>query len=247
MRKLDILKIIGCVILLSFFASSVSAQTIYDNPCNVGSTTDWPIDGTCYTANLDNTFSALYDPGSCNSGANDDGYISFTGDGSDITIFYNPGGTRDAVIHLFSAVAACTVTEIACADDFGNNGNETIVLSPSVLGTVYFVRIQRYNSNNNMTGCLSLTSSAPPAPPANDEPCAATPLTVGASCSFGTYTNEDATATAGVPAPGCSDYQGGDVWFTAVVPASGHLIFDSDDNGVVTDGGMAIYAGACGA
>ena len=42
--------------------------------------------------------------------------------------------------------------------------------------------------------------------PANDDPCAATALTVGAACSFSTFTNATATATAGVPAPGCASY-----------------------------------------
>ena len=85
-----------------------------------------------------------------------------------------------------------------------------------------------------------LKASVPP--PSNDDPCNATPLTVGTACNYTQYTNSQATATAGVPAPGCANYQGGDVWFTAVVPASGSLIIDSDV-GVILDGGMAIYSG----
>lgn len=77
-----------------------------------------------------------------------------------------------------------------------------------------------------------------------DDPCSASALTVNTSCSFSTFTTSGATATAGVPAPGCANYSGSDVWFTATVPPSGHLIFDSN-TGVITDGGMAIYAGSC--
>ena len=84
------------------------------------------------------------------------------------------------------------------------------------------------------------------AQPPNDDPCSATPLTVGATCSFTQYTNVNATATVGVTAPGCANYQGADVWFSAVVPASGSIIFDSN-TGVMTDGGMAVYSGACNA
>lgn len=79
-----------------------------------------------------------------------------------------------------------------------------------------------------------------------DDCACATALTVGASCSFTTYSNATATASSGETAPGCGNYLGGDVWFTVTVPASGHLIFDSDE-GVITDGGMAIYSGSCGA
>ena len=81
--------------------------------------------------------------------------------------------------------------------------------------------------------------------PSNDDPCNATPLTIGTVCTYTQYTNANATASVGVPAPGCSVYSGGDVWFQVTVPASGSLIFDTDI-GVITDGGMALYTGTCG-
>ena len=84
------------------------------------------------------------------------------------------------------------------------------------------------------------------AQPANDNPCNAIALPVSATCSFTQYTNVNATATPGVPAPGCANYQGADVWFSAVVPASGTIHFDTDIGGI-TDGGMAVYSGACSA
>src|SRR5689334_8464090 len=56
-------------------------------------------------------------------------------------------------------------------------------------------------------------------------------------------TNMGATNTAGVPAPGCASYTGGDVWFTAVVPASGNITFDTQQ-GYNTNSGMAVYSGA---
>ncbi|OFY09615.1 MAG: hypothetical protein A2W93_07165 [Bacteroidetes bacterium GWF2_43_63] len=81
--------------------------------------------------------------------------------------------------------------------------------------------------------------------PANDDCTNATIITPGSSCAFNTYTNLGATASAGAPAPGCSSYVGGDVWFQTTVPSSGHLTFDSNTGGI-TDGGMAIYSGTCG-
>ena len=82
------------------------------------------------------------------------------------------------------------------------------------------------------------------AQPANDDPCNATPLTVGTSCTFISATNVAATNSAGVPAPGCASYSGQDVWFSVFVPASGILNIDSNVGGI-TDGGMAAYSGAC--
>lgn len=84
--------------------------------------------------------------------------------------------------------------------------------------------------------------------PANDDPTGATSLTIGASCSYTTYTNASATATTcgTIPSPGCASYVDDDVWFSVVVPAGGALTFDSQTGGI-TDGGMAVYSGtACG-
>ncbi len=81
--------------------------------------------------------------------------------------------------------------------------------------------------------------------PFNDDCATAIPITASSSCSYATYTNVGATASAGAPAPGCANYVDDDVWFSVLVPACGHLIFDTDDGGI-TDGGMAIYSGTCG-
>jgi len=76
---------------------------------------------------------------------------------------------------------------------------------------------------------LLLTGSVLFAQPANDNPCGATVLTVGApaaTCSPASGANVSwtgATATAGVPAPGCASYLTGDVWYVFVAPASGDV------------------------
>lgn len=92
---------------------------------------------------------------------------------------------------------------------------------------------------------LLLTAFYSYAQPANDNPCTATPLTVGTSCVYMATTNVGATNTAGVTAPGCASYTGEDVWYSVVVPAGGVLNIDSNTGGI-TDGGMAAYSGACG-
>lgn len=65
------------------------------------------------------------------------------------------------------------------------------------------------------------------AQPSNDEPCNTITLTPASSCTFTQYNNTGATASANVPVPGCASYQGADVWFKVVVPASGAIIVDT--------------------
>ena len=69
-------------------------------------------------------------------------------------------------------------------------------------------------------------------------------ITVGTACNYSTYTNATATNSTTTPLPACGNFSTAseDVWFTAPVPASGHLIIDT--NRRITDGAMAIYTEA---
>lgn len=62
------------------------------------------------------------------------------------------------------------------------------------------------------------------AQPTNDNPCGATTLTPGTGCTYVSGNLNGATATPGIPAPGCALYAGADVWYSFVVPASGRVI-----------------------
>lgn len=131
----------------------------------------------------------------------------------------------------------------------GTNLGLVLTYNPGVLlsSTTYYWRILATNASGDAVGCI-IWSFTTGAAPANDDPCSATALTVAASCSYTTYSNTCATATTAgsPPAPGCASYGGGDVWFSVVVPATGSLTIDSQ-TGVMTDAGMAIYSGTCGA
>ncbi len=96
-----------------------------------------------------------------------------------------------------------------------------------------------------LVSILFLLSNKSFAQPSNDEPCNAIFIAPTNTCTYATFTNAAATATAGVPTPTCSNYAGGDVWFKTVVPCTGTVKMDSQ-TGVVTDGGAAFYSGTCG-
>ena len=82
----------------------------------------------------------------------------------------------------------------------------------------------------------------PPPPPTNNGPCSAYTLTVDTVCVTETHTTFGAT-DSGIPAASCgSNYSGGDVWFEAIVPASGFFAVESFA-GSMLDGGIAIYTG----
>lgn len=101
-------------------------------------------------------------------------------------------------------------------------------------------------SNEDTTDLLGPVPFATlPPPPANDECETAQVLAVGGPliCIPTTGTNEGAT-DSGVP-HGCASYQGGDVWYSFVAPASGDAIIETMGNGGIADGGLALYSGSC--
>lgn len=110
-------------------------------------------------------------------------------------------------------------------------------LNPS---TTYYYRILATN------GCNSPYSSGSTSTTLTNDNCnTAIPLSISSTCSYTYYTNNGATASSGVPAPGCASYSGGDVWFSVVVPANGIIEIDTDD-AIMLDSGMEIYSGTCG-
>ena len=119
--------------------------------------------------------------------------------------------------------------------------------------TQYYYFIYAYNNTTCSGGPIyylssPLTGTGTTLAAFNDDCSTAIPLTVGINCIMSAFSNASATAssTTGTPAPGCGSYLGGDVWFSAVVPANGILILDSQV-GTMTDSGMALYSGSCGA
>lgn len=89
--------------------------------------------------------------------------------------------------------------------------------------------------------CLGLLGFSQPI---NDNPCNSIPLALNVSCNQTTGDNNGATASTGVPAPGCGNYAGGDVWFSVVCPASGAFTVTTYGT-ALNDCAMAVYSGNC--
>ncbi|HCA83272.1 MAG TPA: hypothetical protein DEP18_05755 [Flavobacteriales bacterium] len=151
------------------------------------------------------------------------------------------GVITDGGMALYTGTPCGTLSLVSCNDN--GTGMPTITATNLTPSSTVYVRFWEDGNNNNGTFGICVIQ-----PPANDEPSTAISLTPGATCSFSTFTNLNATtSTCGtIPAPGCGGYSGGDVWFSFVVPPSGYVTI-SAQAGVITDGAMAIYSGSpCG-
>ncbi|CCG52403.1 Protein of unknown function precursor; putative adhesin [Flavobacterium indicum GPTSA100-9 = DSM 17447] len=103
-------------------------------------------------------------------------------------------------------------------------------------------------SSTNANGCESArTQIVVNVIVANNECSNAINLTVGASSfnDFPVNVNLTTATNSGTPTPTCGNFQGGDVWYTATIPASGNIVIETNGAGNY-DTGLEIYSGTCG-
>ena len=229
-------------ILFTFLSNSQS-----DN-CDNSSANELVVGSSCSfttfnnTSNTDNSWD--YNGAACGENPRHDAWAWFEATSNSTTITYNPTENGNVTLTLFEGACSFTMSPVACANDNGspNATNEETITYPTVIGTIYHLRIQRIGGNNSINGEICVYNA--PTPPINDDCANATALNVNSTCVFTQFTNENAT-DSGVTDPGCANYAGGDVWFSVVVPAGGAIEIDTD-TGVITDSGMALYSGTCG-
>lgn len=145
---------------------------------------------------------------------------------------------------------AVTLSQVACNDNFGASNMPAVTVAGTP-GVTYYIRMWNKTSAFGTASICAVQNVPPP----NDNPCGALALTVSTGCyysqpysnSFASTTGTTAPGVVSIPAPSCGAPTNNDVWFTAVVPASGQLVLDMDDM-QMTDAAYAVYTatGSCG-
>ncbi len=186
-------------------------------------------------------------PAACGGVPDDDLWFIFQASQTSHTVYVTPSSTYDAVVEVYSGSCG-GLTNINCTNSAGTGLPETVTLTGLTVGNYYYVRVFDAAAGIENTDEIRIRVDAPlPGAPANDDPCCAQTLTVNSgTCIYTTGENTGATEIAGIPAPGCGGYSGGDIWYKITVPASGQVVFDMNGAGGPTDMAMAIYtAGDC--
>lgn len=223
------------------------AQPANDNPCSATALT---VNTTCsysgYTNAAATGSAGVPAPGCASYSGGDVWFTVVVPANGQVTVDMNSGVMTDSGLAFYTGTCG-SLTLLSCDDDSSPNGLMSMLTATGLTpGSTLFIRVWEYGNNNN--GTFSICASSPASGGGgggNDDPCGATSLPVGATCSYTAGTTVGSTNTAGVPAPGCASYSGPDVWFSFVVPASGSVQVDSN-SGTTTDSGMALYTGACG-
>lgn len=219
------------------------AQPANDNPCSATSLT---VGSSCsystYTNAAATASAGVPAPGCASYSGGDVWFTAVVPANGVLIVDMNTGVILDSGLAFYTGTCG-SLTLLECDDDDSANGNMSSITRTGLTpGATIFIRVWEYGNDGN--GTFSICVSSPP-PTTNDEPCTAIALPVNTSCSYTTASNYGATNSVGPPAPGCASYSGEDVWFTAVVPATGTIMVNTN-SGTMTDSGMAFYTGTCG-
>ncbi|OIQ29006.1 MAG: hypothetical protein BM564_07260 [Bacteroidetes bacterium MedPE-SWsnd-G2] len=144
-----------------------------------------------------------------------------------------------------------TATDLTVSNDqdattYAVTSLSTVQFGPYANGTDVVVTISDDNDVNCVQDSEALSQVA--CPPANNDCINAIALTNGLTFDENPLIATNLGATdSGETAPGCAFYQGGDVWYSAIIPADGYLNFEvNTDDSSITDSGGAVYTGSCG-
>ncbi len=134
----------------------------------------------------------------------------------------------------------------------GTVSGNTVAFTGVDENTTYYWKVTPINQGTEADGCVewSFTTGAYPAAPANDTCAGAVALTVDPdTCANPTVADNSFATDSGEAAPSCAHYNGGDLWFTVTVPASGSVTIEASEvsGSALSDTGMAVYSGSCGA
>ncbi len=175
-------------------------------------------------------------PSCDNVGTNLDLWYSFTAPSSGRVKVITGGAQGDEI--EAAIYDSCGGSELNCQN---NSAEKTF--TGLTAGNTYILQVW-HDSFNAGDFTIVLEEFTPPA---NDDCANAIALTVNNTCTPITATNVGAT-DSGVGTPGCSYYNGGDVWFSVVVPSDGAVTIETSSvsGSSVSDTGMAVYEGSCG-
>ncbi len=159
------------------------------------------------------------------------------------------GALRIETDNLASSVAHSIViyegecgdfTEVLCVQ----LDHEKTIYNPLLVGQILYIRMFSYSNPNGSPFELCVWE---PVIPENDNCESAAEIVMSENCIPKIFNSQATTQPVDVaPDPSCGAYQGGDVWFKTVVPASGDLRVETDNLWSSTPLSIVVYSGACG-
>ncbi len=153
---------------------------------------------------------------------------------------------------IYIVAAGSPAPDGATTPTVDDHGSTSYTWSDGMASTAYDWYVRGDCGGGDISAWVGASFTTLTPAPSNDDCANAVALTVGDATSWIVGTNVGATDSNNnpdpIPAPGCASYLGGDVWYSATVPASGYMVMSTQtvSGSPLTDGGMAYYTGTCG-
>lgn len=230
----------------------VSSLIAGDTPCTASNLPVSPT-GSCNFGAVSNvgatTTPGIPAPG-CGTYVGGDVWLTVTVPASgNIIIDGDPATLLNIAMAAYTAPSCAgpfTLVECDNHDSGNDSGMPLLALTGQTLGSTLYIMM--WDNGNNQFGDYLLCATDNTAP-ANDEPCNATVLPVGASCTFTSSNLNYATNSSDystIPLNTCGDGTGHeqDIWFTATIPPIGTIEFNTDNiAGSFSNSMLEIYTG----
>ena len=110
MKRLTFFSCLIVNVFLVFSFSVIQAQVLTDNPCSLPAGSEFTPGAPCINVSTSG-LTPLFNPGTCNSGAYNDGWAWFTGTGSPATITYS-NTTGDPILLDASTMIALDAVSV---------------------------------------------------------------------------------------------------------------------------------------
>jgi hypothetical protein len=130
----------------------------------------------------------------------------------------------------------------------GNIGGAAIGTAGVVTSTSGCITFKFVSNGSTVKAGWKATITCGSATVNNNECTGATVLPVNSACSYTLGTTVGQSNSSTTPSPACANYTAGtsiDVWYSFVATNTNQTI--NTNTGTITDGGMALYSGTCGA
>ncbi|HRG58527.1 MAG TPA: GEVED domain-containing protein [Bacteroidia bacterium] len=173
---------------------------------------------------------------------NDDVWYKFVATQSVHNVIVTGSAQFDAVIEAFSG--ACGASGIACMDNTGDGGTETLSLTGLTPTSTYYIRVfdVEVGAPSTLTFTICVTTPIIPSPPVNDNCAGAINLIAGNSCS--PYLQNAAGATLSPQStPICGGNLNDDVWFKFTAAQTSSIIQATGQGSY--DMAITAYSGSC--
>ena len=187
---------------------------------------------------------------SCVGTIGDDIWYSFVGDGQIITASAT-ASVGEPQIEVYESTDG-TCAGFTAGDCIASDGsfNATVnAIFASVVGQTYYIHVGSViNGDPAIVFDLSLTCTAAPTPPANDECSGAEVLTINpdASCTIFTPGTIAAATASSDDTAACGGTEDDDVWYSFVAENGSHIISLNNVAGSTTDLFHSLWTGDCG-